>query len=606
MSRAGPTQPNSPSPARPPLSNHLVNAAKLLDQGQAAAARTLIQQTLRSEPGNPWANQLMRHAMTRLGEMEAALYYAQKASRLSPGDPDVANNLAVSLANVGRAEEARGVLEASLEKHPLHPMNQAALAGVHAAAGRFPAAMEVCQKAIERGLPAPAVLGPTVASMMNLGMADQAAMLLRAAVGNESGNPMLLSALCSALPLAPLISAADLVGAHHAFGRLLVRQMPRHNELKADTADSGRPLRVGVVVGAADPLMVECQLAPMIAALGGAGCVLRVYLAAPIDAGGVERLRVASGSAPADAFAQSPAKLNERMLGDRLDVVIDAASHTAPQALLALHMRGAPVQIAALAHPISSGVQTMDGRLSDADSDPEEGGKPGGNAGGERVLRLERPATVFVPAAGSGPVGVCPSASSSDGSVTFGALASAPRLNEGLVRMWAGLVRQLPGARLLVQNGTLGEESCRAHLSRRFEQAGLSPSRLELVGPVTSVAERDALHGKIDIGLDAPPLASGLETACAVHMGVPVVTLAGLTAGRRGSVGVLRAAGLEDLIASTEDGYAEAAIGLARDSGRRERLRASLRGKLAASALCDVKGYGSALEAALRRVWLAA
>ncbi|MBY0262119.1 MAG: hypothetical protein K2Q20_07225, partial [Phycisphaerales bacterium] len=71
-------------------------------------------------------------------------------------------------------------------------------------------------------------------------------------------------------------------------------------------------------------------------------------------------------------------------------------------------------------------------------------------------------------------------------------------------------------------------------------------------------------------------------------------------------VGVLKAAGLADLIAQSEDAYAEAAIGLARDSGRRESLRASLRGTLAASALCDVKGYGAALEAALRRAWLAA
>lgn len=601
MSRAGST---NPTPARPALSNHLVNAAKLLDQGQAAAARTLIQQTLRSEPGNPWANQLMRHAMTRLGEMDAALYYAEKASRLSPEDPDVANNLAVSLANVGRSDEARKVLEASLEKHPLHPMNQAALASVHAAAGRYPAAMEVCQKAIERGLPAPAVLGPAVASMMNLGMADQAAMLLRAAVGNESGNPMLLSGLCSALPLAVGATPADLAGVHHAFGRLLVRQMPRHNELKAEKADPARPLRVGVVVGAMDPLMIECQLVPMLSGLVGAGCVARVYLAAPLDRASSERLRAAAGVAPAEAFSQAPAKLNERMLGDKLDAVIDAASHTSPQALLALHMRGAPVQVSTLAHPFSSGVQTMDGRLTDADTDPDEGERAG--TGGERLIRLDRPATVFVPPAGSGAVAACPSKASGDGSVTFGALASAPRLNEPLVRMWAGLVRQLPGAKLIVQNGTLGEASCRAHLSRRLEQAGLSPSRVELVGPLSSVAERDALHARIDIGLDASPLASGLETACALHMGVPVVTLAGPTPGRRGSVGVLKSAGLADLIAQSEDAYAEAAIGLARDAGRREALRASLRETLAASALCDVKSYGAALEAALRRAWLAA
>jgi predicted O-linked N-acetylglucosamine transferase (SPINDLY family) len=62
--------------------------------------------------------------------------------------------------------------------------------------------------------------------------------------------------------------------------------------------------------------------------------------------------------------------------------------------------------------------------------------------------------------------------------------------------------------------------------------------------------------------------------------------------------------GLEALIASDREDYIARAVALAQDHDRRAALRAQLRPRMAASALCDAHGLTQALEAAYREMWL--
>jgi hypothetical protein len=580
--------------SQPVLSPKLARAAQMLDKGQVVQARTLLQESLRADPGNIWANQLMRMVMTRLGELDAALYYAQRAYKGDPNHPDSANLLAGSLANLGRMEEAEATLRASLDTQPMHPMNQAALAGVLARAGRFPECLEVGKKAIERGLPAPAVVGPVSTAMLMLGQGDQAAALLRQAHQQSPGDAMLLSTLCSVMLLAPGVPEFDIAGAHHAFGRLLVRAMPAHNEPARDPGLPGRAPRLGVCLGALETGVLACSIEPTLDALAEAAGPLRVYTHAPIDPAVLDRLKARENLRVVDLSRLAPPAASRRMLDDKLDALLDMAGHTAPGALPVLHLRGAPVQVSMLAYPCATGVQSIDGRLTDSRLDPDD------SPGAGRLVRLERPAACFVAPAGLPEPGPCPSASAPDNAVTFGCITQAQRLNDPMVRLLASTVRPLAGARLVVHNPTLRDESCRTHLLRRLEASGLSPSRVELVGPVGGLSERAALFSRVDVALDTAPMPGVLEACLALHMGVPVVTLSGQTASRRQNAPVLAAAGLESLIASDEEAYMAAAQGLARDASRRAALRSGLRATLAASPLADASGLARSLIHALR------
>jgi predicted O-linked N-acetylglucosamine transferase (SPINDLY family) len=86
-------------------------------------------------------------------------------------------------------------------------------------------------------------------------------------------------------------------------------------------------------------------------------------------------------------------------------------------------------------------------------------------------------------------------------------------------------------------------------------------------------------------------------------MGVPVVTLAGDRVSARQTLGFLREAGLDDLIAESKDDYVRIAAALAADAKRRADLRRTLRPRLAASPLTDAKAFTPGLEQAYRQMW---
>src|SRR5690349_4010747 len=93
----------------------LLQAAQHLDGGRPAQAKMLLAQVLSKTPGDWHALRMMRHALNRLGEHQAALYYAERARNLHPDNPEVLNLYGNSLLEVGRLEEAEAALRRALE-----------------------------------------------------------------------------------------------------------------------------------------------------------------------------------------------------------------------------------------------------------------------------------------------------------------------------------------------------------------------------------------------------------------------------------------------------------------------------------------------------------
>ena len=86
-------------------------------------------------------------------------------------------------------------------------------------------------------------------------------------------------------------------------------------------------------------------------------------------------------------------------------------------------------------------------------------------------------------------------------------------------------------------------------------------------------------------------------------MGVPVVTLAGMTHVARVGASLLTSVGLADLIASSPENYISIATALARNHSRLQELRGALRQRMLASPLMDGRQFARDVEAAYRDVW---
>ncbi len=108
------------------------------------------------------------------------------------------------------------------------------------------------------------------------------------------------------------------------------------------------------------------------------------------------------------------------------------------------------------------------------------------------------------------------------------------------------------------------------------------------------------MYNQVDIALDPFPYNGGTTTLDALFMGVPVVTLAGLSGMSRAGVSILTNAGLTDLTAKTTAEYEEIAVRLAGDRGR---VRQDLRARMQSSPLMDAPRFVRNLEGAYRAMW---
>jgi protein O-GlcNAc transferase len=287
-----------------------------------------------------------------------------------------------------------------------------------------------------------------------------------------------------------------------------------------------------------------------------------------------------------------------RLAAAGIDVLVDLNAYSAPKWLRLFQRRPAPLQIGWFNSFATSGLDCFDGIVGDDAVVPaaEEIFLT------ERVLRVRGTYLAFE-VLYAVPDVAPPPCSSNGGRLTFGALASAYKLNDLTLGIWARILRSAPTARLLVRAPTLADPSNRDHLRARFAALGIAHERIDLDG---GAAHFDFLqsYDRIDIALDTFPYNGGTTTTEALWQGVPVLTYAGDRWVARTSASLLRAAGLDAWVASDEEDLLANASALAHDPATPARLaalRAGLRARLAASAACDTAGLCRELEQVYRQ-----
>jgi predicted O-linked N-acetylglucosamine transferase (SPINDLY family) len=190
-----------------------------------------------------------------------------------------------------------------------------------------------------------------------------------------------------------------------------------------------------------------------------------------------------------------------------------------------------------------------------------------------------------------------------NGYVTFGSFNHFAKINPAVLDLWARLLGRLPSARLLLKARSLADPETVAYVLEAFAHRGVGKDRITLRSDELSVAAQLGLYQGVDIALDTSPY-NGTTTTCdALWMGVPVVTLAGLTHVSRVSASLLTHLGRPKWIAHSEDEYIEICVDLAADLPFLAKLRASQRERMRLSPLCDAPRFAAHLETAYRDMW---
>jgi protein O-GlcNAc transferase len=296
-----------------------------------------------------------------------------------------------------------------------------------------------------------------------------------------------------------------------------------------------------------------------------------------------------------DVWLLTDDALIELIRSDRIDILVDLSGHTAFNRLAVFARRAAPMQVSYLGYPSSTGLATMDYRISDAVTDPPV---PADDWHTERLLRLPDSQWCFRPFGTLPTPGPLPARSA--GFVTFGSFNDLTKASDTLLRCWVNILVKLPTSRLRLTRVRSGQRA--AEIIALFGQSGVGPQRIDCV-PYANDPPYGAQFAGVDIALDNYPY-NGVTTTCeSLYCGVPVISLHARNGVSRSGLSLLGALGMQYLAASTPEQYVEIAVALGSDLPRLEQLRASLRERFERSSLRDEKRFAANFEGLLRAAW---
>lgn len=391
-------------------------------------------------------------------------------------------------------------------------------------------------------------------------------------------------------------SAAEIHAKHREFARRFEQPLLPPQPAFGNTRDPDRRLKIGYVSPDLRNNVVGHYMQPIFENHDRAGFETHCYFLGSARDGVSERL-ASLVDRWHDVQSLAGDELAALIRSHGIDILVDLCGHGPGNRILAFARRPAPVQVNYLDYSATTGLSSMDYRLTTEYCDP---GGTSEQYYSEKLYRLPGAYWTYNPAA-SLPVSALPART--NGCVTFGSFNLYYRITGEVLDLWARVLLAVPRSRLVIVSVAAG--SAQAALRERLNRAGISSDRVSAHGLV-SYAEYHELIGAVDIAL-APWPYNGATTAMdCLWNGVPVVSRAGgETFSTRLGCSVLAAAGLPELIAADAEDYVRTASRLAADADRLSGLRQTLRQRLEASPLRDFRGFTKGLEAAYRSMWKA-
>ena len=295
-----------------------------------------------------------------------------------------------------------------------------------------------------------------------------------------------------------------------------------------------------------------------------------------------------------DVHQFSTEQLDHTIREDRIDILVDLAMHTVGNRLLVFARKPAPVQVTYLAYPGTTGLDTIDYRITDPYLDPPGQDDPSYS---EQSIRLPENYWCYQAPPVATQVNSLPALDK--GYVTFGCLNNFCKVNLNALNAWIALVESTPNSRLVLH--ARPGSHC-DHARKLISERGISVDRLELIDKMPMLKYFESYHG-IDLALDPFPCGGGTTTCDALWMGVPVVTLAGRRAVGRGGLSILSNLGMPELVAQNVEQYVQIAANLASDLPGLSKIRMDLRDRMRASPLMDAPRFARNVEAAYREMW---
>jgi protein O-GlcNAc transferase len=524
----------------------------LLEVGEWREAEPHFRRAVGLSPSRTEAYFGISDCLYRKGDFRGALQVAEPVFRTSE-DPKMLLNLAAYHEKCGNIVEAIVLIERAREKNP-----------------------DSCAAYMNLGN-----------CFLVLGMLDATLAAYQKGLSLSPDSPHLHSNLLHTLTYSPEFDQPTAFARHREFARKFEAPLLPHKP-HSNTRDPERRLKIAYVSPDLRSHSVVYFVEPMLQNHDHSKFEVFGVPSYTWRDGVTDRLR-SHCDQWIDAGIMSDEALAEALREAGIDIVVDLICHSNHSRVLMLARKPAPLQVTMIGMQQTTGLDSVDYRVTDAVMDP-----PGMTEQfhSEKLLRLPV-AFVFNPPAYA-PV-VEPLPALKNGFVTFGSLNNFAKVNDGVRDAWIRVLKAVPNSRFicLAPQGT-GLEAAMA-------EAGVGADRL-VVSPRLHMVAYLELHHQIDFVLDTFPFAGLTVSAMAAWMGVPTLTIAGKTSAARAGASLQHSLGLDEFIAQNPDDFVEKAVKIASDFAHLAEVRASMRERMAVQ-FTDGEAYMRSFEAGLRQAW---
>ena len=391
----------------------------------------------------------------RLDEAEAAF---RRALEIKPDYVEARCNLGIALERLGRYDEATTAHHQALELKPDYAQAHGNLGSTLFCMGQLDAAVGAYRQAIQLKSDYWQAWNDLGNTLKDNGQPDEAITAHRQAMACRPNYPEAHSNLLVTLNYHSGLDPAAVYEEHLGWNRQHAEPLRRFIQAPRNDRTPDRRLRIGYVSPDFCDHPVGHFLLPLLARHDHEHFEIFCYAQVPAPDGMTQQLR-----AHADQWHShtglSNAQAADLIRQHQIDILVDLSGHTSRNRLLHFAHRPAPVQVTWLGYPNTTGLATMDYRLTDAFADP-----PGLTESwhAEQLVRLPRCGWCYQPS-DSPPVTL-----RREGPITFGSFNNFAKITEPTLLLWARILHAVPGSRLLLKTWALGSRKTRASGCGRF------------------------------------------------------------------------------------------------------------------------------------------
>ena len=449
-----------------------------------------------------------------------ALTYFEKCIAIDPHNPVAHNNRGLALLKLERFDDAITAFEEAIKYGPSERYLYLVHIGLaHRQANRYLQAVKYYQAALEHKPGSMEALKNLPSVLIATGQIKEAIAVYDEILAHEKSNYNFSSKRLFSLNYLPNVSPEELYKEHAEWGKRIAQEKLQRYTFEMPR-DAQKKLRIGYVSPDFREHSVTYFIEPILRQHNKEQFSLFCYANLKKKDAVTQRLQ-SYVDGWRDIPAMSDAEVATQIHNDEIDILVDLSGHTDDSRLLVFAHKPAPIQISYLGYPNTTGLSTIDYRITDhyADPDGEE------QFHTEKLLRLAPSFLCYQPPQDAPDVAELPY--DNNHCITFGSFNNLSKVNERVITLWVELLQRIPTARLCLKNMAFKDPDVIADYIEKFTSQGISAERLEFIGWVTVKNSHLELYNRIDICLDTFPY-NGTTTTCeSLWMGVPVITLLG-------------------------------------------------------------------------------